>query len=85
MLRLPAQRCRMSELLDLLEVPAVAARFGVEPEALPQLTQWMVGAGIRWGLDAAHRADLGLGACGEQKTVSGKERHDDNARFHKDN
>ena len=69
LLRLPAQRCRMSELLDLLEVPAVAARFGVAPEALPQLTQWMVGAGIRWGLDAAHRADLGLGACGEQNSA----------------
>jgi exodeoxyribonuclease V gamma subunit len=69
LLRLPAQRCRMSELLDLLEVPAVAARFGVASEALPQLTQWMVGAGIRWGLDAAHRADLGLGACGEQNSA----------------
>ena len=69
LLRLPAQRCRMSELVDLLEVPAVAARFGIAPESLPQLTQWMAGAGIRWGLNAAHRADLGLDACGEQNSA----------------
>ncbi len=69
LLRLPAQRCRMSELVDLLEVPAVAARFGIAPESLPQLTQWMAGAGIRWGLNAAHRADLGLDACGDQNSA----------------
>jgi len=69
LLRLPAQRCRMSELVDLLEVPAVAARFGIAPESLPQLTQWMAGAGIRWGLNTAHRADLGLDACGEQNSA----------------
>lgn len=69
LLRLPEQRCRMSELVDLLEVPAVAARFGITPEALPQLTRWMAGAGIRWGLNAAHRSALGLDACGEQNSA----------------
>src|SRR5690606_16268933 len=33
------------------------------------LMQWLEGAGIRWGLNAAHRADLALDACGEQNTV----------------
>ena len=69
LLRLPTQRCRMSELVDLLEVAAVASRFGIDADALPRLTHWMVGAGIRWGLNAAHRTDLGLGACGEQNSV----------------
>ena len=68
LLRLPQQRCRFSELRDLLDVPAVAARFGIHTDALPRLTQWMAGAGIRWGLDEAHRANLGLAACGEQNT-----------------
>lgn len=68
LLRLPQQRCRLSELRDLLDVPAIAARFGVRPEAREQLARWMAGAGIRWGLNAAQRADLGLGACGEQNT-----------------
>ncbi|HYR25904.1 MAG TPA: exodeoxyribonuclease V subunit gamma, partial [Aquabacterium sp.] len=68
LLRLPQQRCRFSELRDLLDVPAIAARFGIGPDALPRLTDWMNGAGIRWGLDAAHREALGLGACGDQNT-----------------
>jgi exodeoxyribonuclease V gamma subunit len=69
LLRLPQQRCRLSELQALLEVPAIAARFGLAPEDLPRLNQWMAGAGIRWGLDAAQRADMGLAACGEQNSL----------------
>jgi len=68
LLRLPQQRCGQSELRDLLEVPALAARFGLEQEDLPQLAQWIDGAGVRWGLDQAHRNGLGLGATGEQNS-----------------
>ncbi|MDY7577383.1 exodeoxyribonuclease V subunit gamma [Herbaspirillum sp. RTI4] len=66
LLRLPQQRCRQSEIRDLLDVPALAARFGLTPDDLPRLTQWMEGSGVRWGLDSAHRKALGLGAAGEQ-------------------
>jgi len=69
LLRLPRQRCRLSELRDLLDVPAVAARFGLQPEDLPQLSAWMAGAGIRWGLNAEQRGALGLAACGEQNSA----------------
>jgi exodeoxyribonuclease V gamma subunit len=65
LLRLPQQRVRASEVRDLLDVPALAARFGLVADDLPQLTQWVQGAGIRWGLDAAQRETLGLGSCGE--------------------
>ena len=68
LLRLPQQRCGLSEVRDLLDVPAVARRFGLTPEQLPRLAAWMQGAGVRWGLDEAHRAGLGLGACGEPNT-----------------
>ena len=68
LLRLPQQRCRASEVRDLLDVPAVAQRFDLDSADLPRLASWMDGAGIRWGLDAAQREDLGLGACGEQTT-----------------
>ena len=68
LLRISQQRCRMSELRDLLDVPAIAARFGLDADAMPRLTRWMAGAGIRWGLSAAQRDELGLGACGEQNT-----------------
>jgi exodeoxyribonuclease V gamma subunit len=66
LLRLPQQRCRQSEVRDLLDVPAVAARFGLEQEDLPTLGQWIEGASVRWGLDQEHRAGLGLGSAGEQ-------------------
>ena len=65
LLRLPQQRCRASELRDLLDVPAVAARFGVPAVGLPTLARWIDGAGIRWGLNEDHREALGLGACGD--------------------
>jgi exodeoxyribonuclease V gamma subunit len=64
-LGLPQQRAGASELLGLLEVPALARRFGLDPADLPQLAAWVEGAGIRWGLDGAQRAALGLGAAGE--------------------
>ena len=69
LLALPQQRSRMSELVELLEVPALAARFGLGEEGLPTLTRWMAGSGIRWGLSAEHRAGLGLGMCGEDNSA----------------
>ena len=69
LLRLPQERCRLSALRDLLEVPAVAARFGVAGDALPRLSQWMLGSGIRWGLNADQRTGLGLDACGAHNTA----------------
>ncbi|MDP4921938.1 MAG: exodeoxyribonuclease V subunit gamma [Limnohabitans sp.] len=69
LLALPQQRSRMSELVELLEVPALAARFGLKDEHLPTLTRWMAGSGIRWGLSAEHRAGLGLGVCGEDNSA----------------
>jgi exodeoxyribonuclease V gamma subunit len=69
LLALPQQRSRMSELVELLEVPALAARFGLKDEHLPTLTRWMAGSGIRWGLSAEHRAGLGLGVCGDDNSA----------------
>lgn len=68
LLRLPQQRCRQSEVRDLLDVPALASRFGLEIDDLPQLSHWITGAGIRWGMDQSHRDGLGLGYAGEQNT-----------------
>jgi exodeoxyribonuclease V gamma subunit len=69
LLALPQQRSRMSELVELLEVPALAARFGLSEAGLPTLTRWMAGSGIRWGLSAEHRAGLGLGVCGDDNSA----------------
>ena len=66
LLRLPLQRCRQSEVRDLIDVPAVASRFGLGADDLPTLGQWIEGASVRWGLDHEHREGLGLGSAGEQ-------------------
>jgi len=68
-LRLPGQRGLLSDLVDLLEVPALAKRWGLSADQMPLLRQWMSGAGMRWGLDGQHRAQLDLQACGEQNTA----------------
>ncbi len=55
-------RMSMSDVLDLLQVPALQQRFGLSAEQLPLLQQWIYAAGIRWGLNADHRQQLGIAA-----------------------
>ncbi|NIC40787.1 exodeoxyribonuclease V subunit gamma [Aquabacterium sp. A08] len=62
LLRLPQARLSASELMDLLDVPAVARRFGIAPADRALLQRWVRGANVRWGLHAAHRASLDLPA-----------------------
>jgi len=64
LLDLPQGRARVGEVLDLLDVPALRRRFGIDDEALPRLRSWVEGAQIRWGLNGDHRRDLGLGEQG---------------------
>ncbi len=61
-------RLPVSEVLDVLDVPAVQARFGLGPGAMPTLRRWIEATGIRWGLNADHRAAQGLGQLGAQNT-----------------
>ncbi len=68
LLRLPQQRCRQSEVRDLLDVPALAGRFGLDGDDLATLGHWIEGSGVRWGLDQQHRDGLDLGSAGEQNS-----------------
>lgn len=61
LLNLPQARFAASELLALMEQPAIAARFGLDEAGVEQLKKWMDEAHIRWGLDPAHKAQI-LGA-----------------------
>ena len=56
LLALPVSRFGLHEVLDLLATPALAAANGLDAPALERLRDWLVAAGARWGLDAAHRA-----------------------------
>ena len=65
LLALPQSRLTVSDVLDLLEVPALRARFGITTDDLPKLRTWISGANIRWGLHAEQRASLGLPQAGD--------------------
>ncbi len=69
LLDIARQRVGLSEICDLLEVPAVAARFGLGADQRPLLARWLAAAGARWGLHARQRAHFGLQACGEANTL----------------
>ncbi|WP_020679932.1 exodeoxyribonuclease V subunit gamma [Marinobacterium rhizophilum] len=62
LLQLPQSRLRVSEVLDLLEVPATLRRFGLDNDGFDQLRAWIEQAGVRWGLDATQRESLALPA-----------------------
>ncbi|WP_082545997.1 exodeoxyribonuclease V subunit gamma [Rhodanobacter sp. Root627] len=62
LLALPESRFAASEIFDLLDVPALRARFGFAEAGLPTLRRWIEDAGIRWGLDGAQKASLNLPA-----------------------
>ncbi|MBI9088824.1 MAG: exodeoxyribonuclease V subunit gamma [Desulfobacterium sp.] len=60
LLHLPDSRMAVSDLMDLLEVPAFRDRFGLAEADLPRLHQWIEGAGISWGLTSDQRTSFGL-------------------------
>ncbi|AIS18331.1 exodeoxyribonuclease V subunit gamma [Pseudomonas rhizosphaerae] len=68
LLKLPDSRFPVSEILDLLDVPALRRRFAIQERDLPTLRRWIEGAGIRWGLDARQRTQMGLPIELEQNT-----------------
>lgn len=62
LMALAQSRFQLSDILDLLEVPAIRQRFSIEEAAIPMLHQWLHAAGARWGLDSAQRHSLDLPA-----------------------
>ncbi|MFC0573522.1 exodeoxyribonuclease V subunit gamma [Paraburkholderia solisilvae] len=64
LLALPQSRVTVSDVLDLLEVPALRERFEIAEDDLPKLHNWIGGANIRWGLHGEQRASLDLPKAG---------------------
>ncbi|PMS32192.1 exodeoxyribonuclease V subunit gamma [Trinickia symbiotica] len=65
LLALPQSRTTVSDVLDLLEVPALRERFGIAADDVPTLHHGIGGANIRWGLHGEQRASLGLPKAGD--------------------
>lgn len=62
LLHLPGSRVSHSDWLALFEVDAVRRRFKLTEGDIGQLREWLEQAGLRWGIDAAHRERWGLDA-----------------------
>ncbi len=60
LLELATARVTASQVLDLAGRDPVRRRFGFDDDDLARLEEWVVGSGIRWGLDAERRAPFGL-------------------------
>ncbi|WP_063653335.1 exodeoxyribonuclease V subunit gamma [Aliivibrio fischeri] len=60
LMALPENRCGLSELLTLLEVPAVMSRFKFNAEQFEIVKRWAEETGIRWGLDNSTSAQFDL-------------------------
>lgn len=73
-LQVLAGRMTAGEVLDLLGRAPVRAHFGIPDEALGTLRQWVADSGIRWGVDAQHRADEGQPALSEHTFRFGLDR-----------
>ncbi len=60
LLSLPDSRFAVSDVLDLLDVPALRTRFDIDETGLPTLRRWIEGSGIRWGLHGRQKQSLEL-------------------------
>lgn len=60
LLGLPQSRLRFSEVITLLEIPAIYHAYGLDEGNIPTLKQWLIQAGVRWGFDGESRGELGL-------------------------
>lgn len=74
LVNLPQSRCLASELLELLETPAMMKRFALNENEFEQAKVWIEQVGIRWGLDADTAAEFDLPARQQNTWQFGIER-----------
>ena len=74
LLALADSRLTASEVLDFAGREPVRRRFRFDDDDLGRLESWVAAAGIRWGMDADHRAAFGLGGVSENTWRAGLDR-----------
>ena len=74
LLGLLSGRFTAPEILALCESGPLLRRFGLDASLLPRLHGWVRESGIRWGMDAAHRRQLGIDAGGQPSWPFGFDR-----------
>jgi exodeoxyribonuclease V gamma subunit len=74
LLDLPQSRLPASQVLSLLDLPALGRAFGIAPDDLRRLRQAVRDSGARFAYDAPARAALGLPATDEHTWRAGLDR-----------
>ncbi|WP_417551408.1 exodeoxyribonuclease V subunit gamma [Marinomonas fungiae] len=68
LLSITRSRFEATDLLSLLDIPALRARYEIEEADVARLKNWIESANIRWGLSQSQRQSLGLNSASEQNT-----------------
>ncbi|QBF81630.1 exodeoxyribonuclease V subunit gamma [Shewanella maritima] len=84
LLNINQSRFSLSEIISILEVPAILRRFGLDDDDLNLIRRWLDDANVRWGRDEQSRAELGLPefdqnswAFGIKRLILGYAMHDE--------
>lgn len=68
LLGLTQSRFSASEIISLLEVPALRQKMRIAIDDISLIRRWVEGANIRWGLSVRQRESLGLAASGARNS-----------------
>jgi len=71
LLRLPDSRFGASEIVELLGVPALSVRFGIDNENLGLVRGWILDSGVRWGLGEEQAAARNTWRFGLERMLLG--------------
>lgn len=74
LLALVDARLTASQVLAFAALAPVRRRFGFDDDDIERMTGWVESTGIRWGLDAAHRAPYDLAAVAAGTWSAGLDR-----------
>ncbi len=73
-LKLAESRLGVFQVMSILDSRAVMDRFGLSEKDVVLIRKWVTETGIRWGMDAGNRAEMGLPALSENTWRAGLER-----------
>ncbi|WP_133471799.1 exodeoxyribonuclease V subunit gamma [Paraglaciecola marina] len=74
LMKLHQSRITLSDVLSLLEVPAIQRKFTIELQEFELLQHWLTDAGVRWGWDKQDKARWDLPAEQQNTWVFGLQR-----------
>ncbi|OBT06659.1 exodeoxyribonuclease V subunit gamma [Vibrio sp. UCD-FRSSP16_10] len=74
LLALPNSRCGRSEMMEILETPAILQRFGLSNADFELIGLWVEEAGVRWGLDESTATEFELPQLNQNTWLFGLQR-----------